>query len=175
MSGFLDKKTVRGGIGCVGLGTTVLAVALLATIVVQIITGAQQDVAGAVGASVCMMMTAAIGGAMGWYGYRGMFGEQPVPADFEDQLLDLADRENGRVTVAMVAADTDLSMQRAEALLTRLTEQGLVRMEVGADGDYVHIFPGLGDDEETTFDQSQFERELERARLEAEKTGGMEW
>lgn len=90
-----------------------------------------------------------------------MFGKRELTDDFEDQLLEVANSHDGRVTVAVAAAETTLSLADAESILPRLAKDGHLRMDIDGDGDNAYAFPGL-DDSETTFDEAQSRRNSPR-------------
>lgn len=167
MEELLNSKVFRALVGFVGLATAGLSFMLVTMGIVELVRGSP-DPGPAIGVSVCMLFSGTFGAALTWYGYRGVFGDSKPGDAAEARVLTVAEENDGRVTVAMIAAGSDLSMTEGEQILNRLTSKGLIRMDVDPNGNNVYVFPGLGDsDEETTFDEQQFQEELAAARRAA--------
>jgi len=163
MDNILQNKPVRGCLGMVGFGIAGICLAATITGLGDMLQQPATQIPSQIGATVCLLVSGAFGGVLCWYGYVGVFGERKLTDHVENQILNIAKAEGGRVTVALVAASSDLSMADSESILTRLAKDGLVRLDIDADGDNVYVFPGL-DDSETTFDEAQFEEELAEVR-----------
>ncbi len=66
-------------------------------------------------------------------------------AALEDQrLLNAADANGGRLSLAEAAAHSGLSVARCKELLKRLTAEGAAEVEFDPDGNVLYHFPGLG-------------------------------
>ncbi|NOY07798.1 MAG: hypothetical protein GXP33_03035 [Spirochaetes bacterium] len=59
----------------------------------------------------------------------------------EKEILKLARRENGIVTPAMAAIDTELTVEKAEKILDKLAGKGYASMRVTDDGMIKYEFP----------------------------------
>lgn len=151
MKDFLNNPWVRGLVGLTGFfvgGVSLFF--LLGVVIATASSGPESWIGGVVGSGVCLASTV-FGAAMCWYAFNGLpVGDQGEGAEepsLEDQLLEIARDNGGRITVALAAAETDLSLSEADEMLTRLAKRDLAKMEIEADGDDVYVFPGLEDDE----------------------------
>jgi hypothetical protein len=75
----------------------------------------------------------------------------PVPAsdaERERRVLQLAEREHGRVTVPEVATHCELTLAEAKAELDRLVLLEVAELQVTPAGVLVYVFPGFLSDEE---------------------------
>lgn len=61
----------------------------------------------------------------------------------EQQILRIAESEDGVVTVPMIAARTGLTLRRAETELDRMFDDGHVTLDVNEEGAKLYIFTGL--------------------------------
>jgi hypothetical protein len=160
MEKFLNHKVTRGVIGVIGFGIAGCSFSIVAAGIADSIGGnPEQDLAGILLATVCMLTSGLFGSGMCWFGYRGIFGEPEPAVDPEDQVLEVAKQNDGRVTAAEMAANSDLSLREADETLTGLAEQGLARMDVDNEGNNVFVFAGVGDSETQSAEQ-RFESEL---------------
>ena len=66
---------------------------------------------------------------------------QDVQALAEKEILKLARRENGIITPAMAAIDTELTIEKAEKILDKLAGKGYASMHVTDDGMIKYEFP----------------------------------
>ena len=149
MRSFINAKIVRGLIGLTGFSITGLSLAILATGLATELTGPTTDLAGAIGASVCMLFTSTIGAVLVWFGWVGIFGDEPTDSDVELEILELAARTDGAISIARVAANTDLSLEQSEDILEDLAKKGLARLDLDDEGNRIFVFSGL---EETLLD-----------------------
>jgi len=82
---------------------------------------------------------------------RGRDGHRPprmTDEEHEQRILDLAEREGGRVTVPEVASCCDMTIDDSKAALDRLVLTGVAELHVSEGGVLVYVFPGfLSDDE----------------------------
>ncbi|MEO1230705.1 MAG: TM2 domain-containing protein [Myxococcota bacterium] len=69
------------------------------------------------------------------------------PPTTEQSILRLAGQNEGRVTVAMVAMDTGLSLRRAQRELDALVKSGFAEKDVSTEGASLYVFPGLRSNE----------------------------
>lgn len=65
----------------------------------------------------------------------------------EQSILQLAGKNEGRVTVAMVAMDTGLSLRKAKRQLEELVKAGFAERDVSTEGACLYVFPGLRSNE----------------------------
>ena len=99
-----------------------------------------------VGLLVFFSGTAATGGwfAKRMLGARRASGPAPVSAaEIERTVLAEAKSGGGRLTVTELAANTDLSLAEAEAILEKLCHTGIAQMRFTDDHQPVYAFPGL--------------------------------
>jgi hypothetical protein len=61
----------------------------------------------------------------------------------ERLVLRLAKDRGGRLTVADVAMNSDLSTQQAQEVLSKCNVRGLTEMDVSDDGAVVYVFRGI--------------------------------
>jgi hypothetical protein len=101
-------------------------------------------------------------GAVGaWLAYVNLWQRRTAPsgradaasaprseAAREDCILDLAQREHGRITVAEVASHCNLTVAEAKAALDRLVLQKVAEMRVAENGVLVYVFDGFLSDAE---------------------------
>lgn len=71
----------------------------------------------------------------------------PGPVNPEQAILKLAKENDGRVTVAMVALGTGLSLRKAQSTLERLCKDGYAERDVSSEGANLYVFPGLRSNE----------------------------
>jgi hypothetical protein len=70
----------------------------------------------------------------------------PLPkADSERQILLVAKEEGGRVTPALAALKTELSIENAEQILQDMAEKGYATMHVTDEGRVEYRFPEFGE------------------------------
>ncbi len=62
-------------------------------------------------------------------------------AEAEKEILRIAQREKGRITPALVALNSFLSIERAESILENLAKKGYASMHVTEDGRIEYEFP----------------------------------
>lgn len=168
MDDFFDKNWVRAGLAVTGLLAAAMSLFVLIYGIIDTVNTPNPDIAGAVFASLCMLFSGAAGAFTCWWGYTGLTDDSgetdDASPDVETQILEVAESHGGRVTVPMVAADTELSLSEADETLTRLAKQGLAQMNIDADGNNVYEFAGLDDPSEDTADGSVFDAKLAAAR-----------
>lgn len=68
----------------------------------------------------------------------------PTLKEREKEILRLAQRKGGRLTVLEVAAETSVTLEEAEQLLNEMSVRGHVGMQVADDGAMIYEFYGLG-------------------------------
>ena len=64
-------------------------------------------------------------------------------ANVETEVLKAAKRHSGHVNAVIVAAETGVGLERAEAILTTMAKKGFALMEVSDAGRLWYDFPGL--------------------------------
>jgi len=171
MANVVDSTPVRGCIGLAGVGLAGLSLALLVTSIISALLGQlppEAGIAGLIGASVLLLASTAVGGALAWWGWRGTLGRQHR-ADVETAVLDAAERRGGRLTPAQLATETDLSLADSEDVLDRLARDSHLRIDVGTGGEEVYVFPGLESGETRTPDE-QLEADISLALDQQEKS-----
>jgi hypothetical protein len=65
------------------------------------------------------------------------------PRDVEQVVLSCAKRHGGRVTIAEVAADTELSFTESKKVLEELAREGACTVDVTEQGAFIYEFAGL--------------------------------
>lgn len=75
---------------------------------------------------------------------EGPGGTVPGKVDSERQILLVAKEENGRVTPALAALKTELSIENAEHILQNMAEKGYATMHVTDEGRVEYRFPEFG-------------------------------
>lgn len=164
MEKFLNHKAVRAIVGVIGFGIAGCSFAFVTAGIADSVQGdPEQDLAGVLLATFCMLTSGLFGSGMCWFGYKGLFGDPEPAVAPEDQVLEVAEQSEGTVTPAEVAADSELSLREADETLTELAEQGLARMDIDSGGDKVFVFSGIGDAETQTAEE-RFESELAEER-----------
>lgn len=107
------------------------------------------DPAGGLGGQIFALIFFLVPGLLG--AYLAWQNLRPRPTrprlterDREQLVLDLADAQGGRVTVAQVAARCDLGIDEAKAVLDRMAVHGVADLQVTDEGGLVYVFRGLG-------------------------------
>ena len=107
-----------------------------------------------IGLVVFLGLTTAAGAWLAWtrlWRAPGRAGHRPPPmsdAEREQRILDLAERQGGRVTVAEVASRCDLTVDASKAALDQLVLHNVAELQVSERGVVVYVFPGFLSDEE---------------------------
>lgn len=118
----------------VGVGAILVAVLLISLGLIDL-EGSLLAVGGALGAS---------GAATFWWGWRALESRrEAIMAGFQREVLVLASRKDGTLTVTEVAADLDLSLEAAEKVLISMDDGFRVRSEITREGLLIYEFPEI--------------------------------
>lgn len=80
----------------------------------------------------------------GYLSYIWGFRQNPhIQKQQERQILSLARGHQGRLTTALLAAESDLDLQESQQQLEQFVTQGFARMEVDDQGNISYVFSGL--------------------------------
>lgn len=137
-------RLVRKLLGALGVGVLLVSLLFLALFVGQLFGESETERPVLVALVVFFAGTAVAGGLLARSGLR-----QPPPGpqltdfDREQRILDRARALGGRVTVAEIAADCDLSLEDSKRLLDRFAVAGAAEVLVTDDGIMVYDFPGF--------------------------------
>ena len=143
-------------LGLVGLVVALFGALFFTIAVTELATGGDGRTSFGVyvGLVVFLGLTTAAGAWLAWSrlwmtpGRPGYRPPRTSDAEREQRILDLAERQRGRVTVAEVAARCDLPVQESKAALDRLVLHGAAELQVSEGGVLVYVFPGFLSDEE---------------------------
>lgn len=117
-----------------GIGGILLAVLLLSLGLVDL-DATLVAVGGVVGAA---------GGATFWWGWRALESRrEAIMQSFQREVLMLASRRAGTLTVTEVAASLDLSLEAAEKVLISMDDGFRVRSEITREGVLLYEFPEI--------------------------------
>jgi len=129
-------------------------------------------------------LAAALGGVLGGAGIfamrAGAKGNADADAKVDTQrelaLLDIAERHHGVLTVTDAARGLGISMEEADALLTRLADGSRVLAEITVDGRVEYVFREIrmralekGDAPKVRVEEEVYQAAQERLREEAEE------
>ncbi len=143
-------------LGVAGLVVALISAFFFAAALTELATGGDGTTSTGVyvGLIVFFGLAMAAGAWLAWtrlWRAPGRAGHRPPPlseAEREQRILDLAERQGGRVTVAEAASRCDLTVAESKAALDRLVLHGVAELRVSEGGVLVYVFPGfLSDDE----------------------------
>lgn len=150
-----------------GLGSAVSGVSLL-LLVAGFLGVFPVFSANLVGLVVVLSLSLAgvLGVGAAWYGFFGIRSARRLP-EAEDRILEIANENDGRVTIPLVASNADVSLEETEKILTRMARGGYVRLLLDEDGGRVFVFPGL-----PTSNSELYEDDLDRrlAKVQNDET-----
>ena len=143
-------------LGIAGLVVALFAALFFTVAITELATGGdgKTSLGVYVGLIVFLGLTMAAGAWLAWtrlWQAPGRAGHRPPPmsdAEREQRVLDLAERQGGRVTVAEVASRCDLTVDASKAALDQLVLHGVAELQVSEQGVLVYVFPGFLSDEE---------------------------
>lgn len=92
--------------------------------------------------ALSLSLAVLLGLGAAWYGFFGVRSARRLP-EAEDRILEIANENDGRVTIPMVASNADVSLEETEEILTRMARGGYTRLLLDEDGGRVFVFPGL--------------------------------
>jgi hypothetical protein len=148
----------RGCLGAVGIAIALGSAFFVATAAVELATGGDGKTSPGVlaGLFIFFLGTAIAGGYLAWRMLRtarpaqaGSERARPrTDAERERRILQFAETEHGRVTVAEVAAHCDMTVSEAKVTLDRLVTQQVADIQVTDSGVLVYVFPGFLSDED---------------------------
>lgn len=118
----------------VGVGAILVAVFLISLGLIDL-NAVLVAVGGAIGAG---------GGATFWWGWRALESRrEAIMQTFQREILILASRRGGTLTVTEVAASLDLSLEAAEKVLISMDDGFRVRSEITREGVLLYEFPEI--------------------------------
>ena len=143
-------------LGLAGLVVALFGALFFTIAVTEVATGGdgKTSLGVYVGLVVFLGLTTAAGAWLAWtrlWRAPGRAGHRPPPmsdAEREQRILDLAERQGGRVTVAEVASRCDLTVDASKAALDQLVLHNIAELQVSERGVVVYAFPGFLSDEE---------------------------
>lgn len=144
-------RRTAGVIGAIILLPAVV-IFLPAMVVAPFLEDVEATAVEAIGGIICTLIPTGFGAALVWYGFGdvlpfgnsgGSEGEDDQLPDHEKEILRVARTTGGRVTPALVAAETTYSIEECSKRLEELTTKGYVRMDIDDDGNVVYAFAGL--------------------------------
>lgn len=117
-----------------GIGAILVAVFLLSVGLIDL-DATVVAVGGVLGAA---------GGATFWWGWRALESRRgAIMQSFQREVLLLASRRSGTLTVTEVAASLDLSLEAAEKVLISMDDGFRVRSEITREGVLLYEFPEI--------------------------------
>jgi hypothetical protein len=134
-----------------GIALIVINLTLAVAAVGNLVSGkAASNVGGTIGALILFVGCAVCGYMMPRAGRRSSSGPEPPHSDFEREqaILALADSNDGRLTVAEVAAHCHLGLAVSKKSLDRLVVDRVADVRVADNGTLVYVFPGFLSDAE---------------------------
>ena len=136
-------------LGCFGCLVFLVSVLFLIVVIGDFFEEGGIDSPSVMLAFAVFFLGTAIGGA--YLAKRKLFpGRRFIrepEASPEQIILELALHNNGRLTIAEIAAKTSLSVAQAKVEVESLCRQGVAEVSIGEQGDVYYIFAGLGPDE----------------------------
>lgn len=133
---------IRKLIGILGFVVMAVSGLFIAAAVGDLIGGSTTDTGVLVGLLIFFTLT----GGSGFHLFRSRIlqaGKHDAEAK-ERQVLQYAKEQGGRVTIAGVAAHTELSVAEAKKMLETLSEQGVADVAFDDDGAVFYELKGLG-------------------------------
>jgi hypothetical protein len=147
---------MRTLLGAVGALVALFSLMLVGAFVAELAAGGDgRTSVGAYVFLIAVFVVLAVGGA--WVARSQLWAAPGRPgyrpprlsdAEREQRILDFAEQEGGRVTVAEIAARCDLPVDDSKVALDRLVAQGVAELHVAERGVLVYIFPGFLSDAE---------------------------
>lgn len=154
----------------VGVGLILMSAPCVVAMIHDIVTQAD-NLVGAITAGTFFIILGIIGGFMTWWGAKKPAATAfRMDANVERRILHFARSHGGRVTVALLAAESPLSLSNCQAALESMELRGVCRSEFETSGALTYVFPDfvVDDPHDVAFD---FERlETNRADRPAEES-----
>ncbi len=72
---------------------------------------------------------------------RGILGKDEKRARLEKEIVKLAQRKGGRLSILEIVAETSMNTKEADAILEEMTVKGYVMMDVTDSGAILYTFP----------------------------------
>lgn len=137
-------RLARKLLGALGVVILLVSLLFLAVFVGQLFGESKTERPVLIGLVIFFAGTAVAGGLLARSGFRQP-PTSPRLTDFEREhrILDRAHALGGRVTVAEIAAECDLSLEDSKRLLDRFAVTGAATVLVTDDGIMVYDFPGF--------------------------------
>ena len=92
---------------------------------------------------------------------KGLIGKNDKTSIREKEIIQLAQKKGGRLSILEIVAETSMSTAEADAIMTEMTTKGYVYMNVTESGAIIYEFPGILERAQTE-KQDLFHRELTR-------------
>jgi hypothetical protein len=134
---------MRTALGIFGVVLAAGCLLIIAGMIANIAAG-DDNVAGNVIGLIVMLAAAGGGVALVWANLlKRPHAPGRSPAEIERQVLAVASRSGGQVTVAEVALHCRLTIEESKRLLSRMNAQGVAAVSLSDDGDMLYTFAGL--------------------------------
>lgn len=92
---------------------------------------------------------------------RGILGKDEKRSRLEKEIVKLAQRKGGQLSILEIVAETSLSTKEADEIMEEMTVKGYVTMDVTESGGIVYTFPGMAEKARQE-KQEWFKREVSR-------------
>ena len=92
---------------------------------------------------------------------RGILGKDEKRSRLEKEIVKLAQRKGGRLSILEIVAETSMNTQEADAIMEEMTVKGYVIMDVTESGGILYTFPGIVEKAQQE-KQEWFKREVTR-------------
>ena len=92
---------------------------------------------------------------------RGILGKDEKRSRLEKEIVKLAQRKGGRLSILEIVAETSLNTKEADEIMEEMTVKGYVTMDVTDSGAIVYTFPGMLEKAQQE-KQEWFKREITR-------------
>ena len=74
---------------------------------------------------------------------KGLIGKNDKTSIREKEIIQLAQKKGGRLSILEIVAETSMSTAEADAIMTEMTTKGYVYMNVTESGAIIYEFPGI--------------------------------
>lgn len=92
---------------------------------------------------------------------RGILGKDEKRARLEKEIVKLAQRKGGRLSILEIVAETSMNTKEADGIMEEMTVKGYVIMDVTDSGGILYTFPGIVEKAQQE-KQDWFKREVTR-------------
>ena len=126
--------------GCLGLFVLANSAFFVVAALANLIAGDSETEPGVI---LGLLVFFALTGYGGYWLYRSSGKKPPNPNPPEQRILALAEKNQGRITLAEVVLYCDLKTEEAREQLKSMVRQGLAELHVSEGGEEVYAFGGL--------------------------------